>query len=169
MLAKHVVSIGFVGALLGLSGAALAQTFNGTVDGQAQTWHVLTKGQQSTASISDDGQGVTMVVIQGHAQPSYVIKGTITINAALKNGEIMGQPDVLYFPQTSMATVYSSVAQQPGQFSIKVENQTQNGAQLVGTYKGKLYRTPGIGQTPDLNDQIEVSVNFDVPALKMKP
>ncbi len=168
MLARHAVSVGFASALLGLSSGVFAQTFNGSVNGEPRTWHVLTQGQQSTVSLSEDGDGVTMVVIQGHAQPSYLIKGTITINAALKNGQLMGEPDVLYFPQTSMASVYSSVAQQPGKFNIKVDNQTPNGAQLVGSYKGNLYRTPGIGQKPDLNDKIEVSVSFDVPALKMK-
>lgn len=168
MLSRHAVSIGIAGALLGLSSVAFAQTFSGSVNGEPQTWHVLSQGQQSTVSVSDDGSGVTMVVVQGHTQPSYTIKGTITINAAVKNGEVMGEPDVLYFPQTSMATVYTSVARQPGQFSLKVQNQTQSGAQVVGSYKGKLYRAPGIGQTPDMSDSIEVSVSFDLPAIKMK-
>src|SRR5690554_5264165 len=107
VFAKLGITAGLFCASLGLSGVAVAQTFEGTIDGKPQTWHILTKGNESTVSISEQGPGIQMVVIQGHAEPSYAIKGTLTINVALMNGQPLASPDVMYFPGDKMLPSYT--------------------------------------------------------------
>lgn len=109
-----------------------------------------------------------MVVIQGHAQPNYLVKGTLTINAALNNGKPMAPPDVMFFPESSIMPSYVSVVQSPGEFSIAVKQGGDGKSQVQGQYKGKLFMVAKVGQSPDMNKSIDVSVSFDLPALKMK-
>lgn len=168
MFAKLGITAGLFCASLGLSGVAVAQTFEGTIDGKPQTWHVLTKGNESTVSISEQGPGIQMVVIQGHAEPSYAIKGTLTINVALMNGQPLASPDVMYFPGDKMLPSYTSDADAPGEFSIALKDETSQKVQVQGQYKGRLYLAEKIGQDLNKDKSIDVSVSFDLPALKMK-
>lgn len=168
MFAKIGFTAGLFCATLGLAGAASAQTFEGTIDGKPQTWHVLTKGNESTVSVSEQGPGMQMVVIQGHAQPSYAVKGTLTINVALMNGQPLAPPDVMYFPGDKMLPSYTSDDSSQIDFSISLTDESPQKAQVKGQYKGKLYLAEKIGQNLDKNKSVEVSVSFDLPALRMK-
>lgn len=167
MRVKQWLSVGVASALVGFAGLASAQTFEGTINGQPRSWHVLSQGGDSTVSISQQGNQ-QMVVVQGHAEDNYGIKGTLTINAPMQNGQPASAPVVMYFPNATIFPVYVAVAQQPGKFDIKLSDATAQSTKVTGSYQGKLFRQDMHGKAPDMNDSIDIDVKFDLKALNMQ-
>lgn len=166
MFVKRALTTGLTAAMLGLPLLAGAQTFEGTLDGKAHTWHVLQQGGASSVTISEVMPGMQAVSIEGYAQPRHAVKGTMSVSVTLLRGKLVTAPEVTYFSESKLLPNYSSVDSQPVKYSFKLEDPSDAGARAVGWVKGKLYRNERIGQDPNMQDSITVDVKFDLRATK---
>ncbi len=137
-----------------------ANTLEGELNGEIRQWHILERGGNSTAYYSSLGAGMQTLTIQGHAENRYAMQGTLSINLTVMNGNLLGDPEVSYFPESRMFPPYSSEDN-----SVTLQNfsmqQQDNNIHVSGEVHGNLYRMEGIGQATNYDDKVSINVRFD--------
>lgn len=156
----NVLSITALTSLCCLAFPIHANTLEGELDGETRQWHILERGGNSTAYYSSFGAGMQTLTIQGHAENRYAMQGTLSINLTVMNGNLLGDPEVSYFPESRMFPSYSS---EDGSATLQNFSMQQQGDHIhvSGEVLGNLYRMEGIGQDTNYDDTISINVHFD--------
>ena len=156
----NVLSITALTSLCCLAFPIHAHTLEGELDGETRQWHILERGGNSTAYYSSFGAGMQTLTIQGHAENRYAMQGTLSINLTVMNGNLLGDPEVSYFPESRMFPSYSS---EDGSATLQNFSMKQQGDHIhvSGEVLGNLYRMEGIGQDTNYDDTISINVRFD--------
>ena len=156
----NVLSITALTTLCCLAFPIHANTLEGELDGETRQWHILERGDNSTAYYSSFGAGMQTLTIQGHAEKRYAMQGTLSINLTVMNGNLLGDPEVSYFPESRMFPSYSSEDSSTTLHNFSMQQQGDN-FHVSGEVRGNLYRMEGIGQDTNYDDTISINVHFD--------
>ena len=158
---KTVLILGLVGLLL--SSPAVADTIEGTLNGEPRTWHVFKQGGSSTANFSELVPGMQTVTLQGHVDDEFATQGTVSIGFTLMNGEMVSPPEASYFHTGKFVPNYGN-QDTPRQWDLSVREIDGNTMHFAGQYAGtlKLQGKP----TGDEPETIELDVTFDVNAVR---
>jgi len=151
-----------------LASPAAADSFQGTLDGKAHTWHILETDGRSTASFSVLPHGTTFT-IQGHADEDrgFSTKGTLAINFTQDDeGQMLSEPEVTFFPSDGLFPNYSSDGS--GDWELNTLDIDGDTASIVGTFHGTLNKVEAPGSDADAEDAIEVELEFDVTARRQE-
>ncbi|SDU19735.1 hypothetical protein [Halopseudomonas salegens] len=145
------------------STAVLADTIEGTLDGEPQTWHVVKQDGASTAGFSELGPGMLNVSLQAHVEKRFATQGTLNISFVLMNGELISPPEASYFHTNRFMPNYGN-QDTPKHWELSVSEVEGDSAHFVGQYQGTLT----LQGTPegDEPDSLELTVDFDVRAIR---
>ncbi|GHE19945.1 hypothetical protein [Halomonas urumqiensis] len=151
-------------ATLAIAVTAQAAGVNGTLDGDAREWHVVTHSEGSTANFSEIAPGMFSITIQAHREPRYALEGTLSIDFMVMNGQPM-DASVMYLPESSMMPHYGTEGETANiQFeTLEIEGDT---ARLKGNVETTLLYLASISEGHDPDDTLDVAVEFDVEAIR---
>lgn len=140
---------------------ANANTLQGTLNGEEQSWHILQKDDMSTASYTELSPGMLTVTLQGHSEQRYAVKGTLSVNFTMMNGQMIGNSEVTYFPTKKFMQNYSN-QDKPAHWELEIKQAEGDRMRFTGRYKGTLNYTgkPSDGQS----ESMDIDVNFDITA-----
>ena len=166
MTRHHLLTAFTMAALLGTA-PAMANTLEGTLDGEQRKWTILEgRGGQSSASYNEIAPGMLTISIQGAEGKKFAVKGSLGISMTLMQGTPVGPPEVSYFPEKKMLPNYSASKAESWEFkTAPAGNDTMK---VRGHYRGTLTRVEAIGQDPKADDTMKVDVRFDVLARKQQ-
>ncbi|MBQ0777438.1 MAG: hypothetical protein KBT84_07590 [Pseudomonas sp.] len=142
---------------------AVADTIEGSLNGESKSWNVLKQQGASTATFSELTPGMQTVRLQGHVEQKFATQGTLSINFTLMNGSLISPPEVTYFHTNGFMPNYGN-QDTPAGWELSVSEIEGDSAHFVGRYEGtlKLQGKPE-GNEPDT---LELAVEFDVRASK---
>ena len=103
--------------------------------------------------------------IQGYAEPRHATKGALSISFTYLNGQLVGDPEMMYFPSSRLFPVYRH-DNGSGQWSIETITIEGDHARISGSYRGTLKWIENIHAAPDPENTIELEFRFDVTAAR---
>ncbi|MCH2556824.1 MAG: hypothetical protein MK005_05925 [Alcanivorax sp.] len=161
ILPRPLLAALMLGSLV-LVGGARADQLAGTLGGEPQRWYVLSgeDGAQGTATFAVLGPGMVRYSLQGHLERTFATRGSLSLAFTVMNGQLLGAPEVSYFPSDKLFPVYSNEG--AGDLTIKALDNHGNQTQLRGRYQGMLVRLEGVGQAPNGSDTLTLDIEFDV-------
>jgi len=134
----------------------------GQIDGDPRSWHALKFEGESTATFHKFSRGMIGVSIQAHQEPRFQVQGTISIDFAIMNDQVLGGAEVAYFPGPSIVPSYANEG--GGRFELPTSDISGPEAWFAGRFEGSLIRFERMDDVPNPDDTIEVELYFDVTA-----
>ncbi|ALS99199.1 hypothetical protein AT746_13655 [Lacimicrobium alkaliphilum] len=153
-----------LGTTLTLSLIALsanANTLQGSLNGKQQSWHILQRDDMSTASYTELSPGMLTVTLQGHSEQRYAVKGTLSVNFTMMNGQMIGNPEVAYFPTKKFMQNYSN-QDKPAHWELEIKQAKGDHMRFTGRYQGTLNYTGAPSE--DKPESMDIDVHFDITA-----
>ncbi len=148
--------------------SAMAERLEGKLDDNEREWYILRQDNESSATFTDVGDGDFLIDIVGFADPDgRRSRDSLSISMALKDGELLHY-DVLNLIGTSaMPPVYTS---EGADVRLTLETFAVEGgvARVVGSVKGALALQEALGEAPNLEEGIDIAVEFDITASRIE-
>lgn len=150
--------------LLLIPAVAGADTLEGSIDGEERQWYILEADGRSTAEFSEHMPGMLGISVQGHAEESFAMRGTIAVSITLIDGEPVGGLEVSYFPEDGMFPMYTSAGE--SDWNLDPVEEDGDTAAVSGHFTGTLQRVESMRDEPDPDDTLAVELRFDVTAIR---
>ncbi len=148
--------------------SAMAERLEGELDGAEREWFILRQDGEASATFTDIGDGDFLIDIVGFVDPDgRRSRDSLSISMALKDGEVLHY-DVLNLIGTSaMPPVYTS---EGADVQLTLVKFAEEGgvARVVGSVKGTLALQEALGEAPNLEEGIEIAVEFDITASRIE-
>lgn len=146
-----------------VSAATSSGIVEGEIDGKPWSWQVhgprgSASGSATYSTISSPS--VVQHQIQGYSGSDFSIKDSVSFSFTTMNDQLIGSPQVSYFPGKKLFPLYSNEGS--GDLVIEHEQTRGDKKQLKGRYQGILVLVEKIGQSPDGSNSLTVDIGFDV-------
>lgn len=147
---------------------AMAERLEGELDGTEREWYILREDDDTSATYTDIGDGDFHIDIVGFADPDgRRIRDSLSISMALKDSEL-AHYDILNLIGTSaMPPVYTSEGADV-QLTLEMFAVEGNTARVIGSVKGILALQEALGEAPNLEEGIDIAVEFDITASRIE-
>ncbi|RCV87294.1 hypothetical protein [Billgrantia montanilacus] len=150
------------------SSPAAAERLEGELDGAEREWFILREDGDASATFTDMGGGDFHIDIVGFVDPDgRKSRDSLSISVALKDGEV-AHYDILNLIGTSaMPPVYTS---EGADVRLTLESFAVDGgiARVVGRVQGTLALQEALGEEPNLEEGVDVAVEFDIAASRIE-
>ncbi|HSP56867.1 MAG TPA: hypothetical protein VLO12_01015 [Halomonas sp.] len=141
-------------------GQAMAKEISGTLDGEANEWHVLSHSEGSTASFSEIAPGMLNVTVQGHREDRYETQGTLSIDFMVMQGS-PSQASVTYFHESGLTPHYGTKEEVPIEIETLEIGDGDTG-RVTGRVATSLAYVESMTVGHDQDNTLDIDVNFDV-------